>query len=311
MTAARLQVIKTYKLYINGGFPRSESGRTMAISHRGGEVIAHVAHASRKDLRDAVEAARSAQPRWAAMTPYNRGQILYRMAEMLESRRAEFVSILEATKGGRGTKARRHAGTKGSATLRGAMAGAPLEVDAAIDRLVCYAGWADKYAQVMGCQNPVAGPYYNFTVPEPTGIVGIVAPDKPALLGLVTLIAPPLCSGNAVVALASDASPLAGAVFAEVCATSDIPGGVINILTAQRAELIEHIANHREINAIGAANIGPAQAKLLELGAAENVKRVKSWEFRADDWYERAIVESPRMFEPFVEYKTIWHPSAV
>ena len=319
MTAARLQVAKTYKLYINGQFLRSESGRSIALKSHGGEVIAHIAHGSRKDLRDAVEAARNAQPQWSAMNASNRGQILYRMAEMLEGRREEFVDLLESTKGQGGnakrarpgTRARKHEGRKGGAGGRRSRLNADREFDAAIDRLVCFAGWADKFAQVLGCQNPVAGPYYNFTIPEPTGVVGVIAPDEPPLLGLVSLVAPAVCAANAAVAIASEAHPIPAAVFAEVCATSDVPPGVINILTSTRSELIQTMANHREINAIGAANIESSHVTALELGAAENVKRVKLWRFDVDDWYEPSLVESPRMIEPFVEFKTIWHPSAM
>ncbi len=207
----RLEVTKTYKLFIGGAFPRSESGRSIAVAGRDGSAAAHICHASRKDLRDAVEAARKAQPGWANATAYNRGQVLYRMAEMLEGKRAEFVALVEE-----GTKAPRHGGTKGkNGTKRTGQRPMPpgkkrtltaaAEVEAAIDRLVCFGGWADKYSQVLGCNNPVAGPYYNFTVPEPTGVVGVVAPDEPSLLGLVSLVAPVICSGNTVVALAASA----------------------------------------------------------------------------------------------------------
>ncbi|MCI0366397.1 MAG: aldehyde dehydrogenase family protein, partial [Phycisphaerales bacterium] len=177
--------------------------------------------------------------------------------------------------------------------------------------LVCFAGWADKYAQILGCQNAVAGPYYNFTVPEPTGVVGVVAPDEPALLGLISLMAPPMCAGNAIVAIASEANPLAAAVFPEVCATSDVPAGVINIITGQRDELVEHLANHREVNAVVAANVSKGHAAILKLGAGENVKRVSVWQRDTEAWYDAEMCESPYAIEPFVEFKTIWHPSAV
>lgn len=286
----RLAVTKTYKLYINGKFPRSESGRSTVVSDTHGEVLAHICRGSRKDLRDAVEAARAAQPRWAGATAYNRGQVLYRMAEMLEGKHQEFSTIIASTTGS-------------------GIASARKEVGASIDRLVCFAGWADKFAQVLGCHNPVAGPYYNFTVPEPTGVVGVVAPDEPALLGLVSLIAAPLCAGNAVVAIAGEKHPLPAAVLGEVCATSDVPPGVVNIVTARRDELIDHVAQHRDIDAINAANLSKQQATTLRLGAAQNIKRVHVERLGDDDWTDPAVCESPWSIEPFVEMKTIWHPS--
>lgn len=298
----RLEVTKTYKLYIGGKFPRTESGRSLKIENAKGEVFAHICHGSRKDLRDAVEAAAKAQPGWAGATPYNRGQILYRMAEMMEGKREEFAeAILETSKRQSTTSSKRLA-----ATRRGAL----LEVDTAIDRLVNFGGWADKYAQVLGCNNPVAGPHYNFTVPEPTGIVGVVAPDEPPLLGLISLLAPPLCAGNALVAIASDAHPLPAAILGEVCATSDVPPGVINIITSRRKELLEHLANHREVNAISAANLSKDQKKTLQLGAAENVKRVRVEKYDDEDWYDEDVCHSPWLIEPYVEMKTIWHPSS-
>lgn len=285
---ARLTVNKTYKLYIGGKFPRTESGRSLKVEDVNG--ITHICHGSRKDLRDAVEAARKAQTGWAAATAYNRGQVLYRMAEMLEGKRETFIDAVRPA----------HARKSGAAK----------EVEAAIDRLVCYGGWADKYAQVLGCNNPVAGPHYNFTVPEPTGVVGAVAPDEPPLLGLITLLAPPLCAGNAVVIIASDAHPLAAAVFGEVCATSDVPAGVVNIITGKRDELLEHLAQHRDVDAIHSANLSRAQTTTLRLGAAENVKRVHVRKFSDDQWHDAATCDSPWMIEPFVEMKTIWHPSS-
>jgi acyl-CoA reductase-like NAD-dependent aldehyde dehydrogenase len=309
MNTERINVTKTYKLYINGKFPRSESGRSLKIEGAGGEVIAHLCHASRKDMRDAVEVARAAQEAWAGRAAYNRGQILYRMAEMMEGKHGEFVEVLE------GTKARRNGGTKGKkktttkVSARGQSAAA--EIDACIDRLVCFAGWADKFAQVLGCHNPVAGPYYNFTVPEPSGVVAVVAPDEPALLGLVSLIAPAVCAGNTVVAIASERHPIAAAVFGEVCATSDVPPGVINIITGQRAELVEPIAQHRGIDAVLAANLPKSQATTLRLGAAENVKRVHVKKLTPAQWYDADATESPWTIEPLIEMKTIWHPSGV
>ena len=289
--AARLEVLKTYKLYIGGAFPRSESGRSLPVTDTRGRLLAHLCRGSRKDLRDAVLAARKAAGGWARRAAYNRGQILYRMAEMLEGKGEEFTGILAATSAGGRRRARR-------------------EVDAAVDRLVCFAGWADKYSQILGCNNPVAGPYYNFTVPEPSGVVGVVAPDEEALLGLVSLLAAPLCAGNSVVAIGSEASPLATAVFGEVCATSDVPSGVINLLTGYREELVPILASHRDIDAIHASGVSREQRRELELGAADNVKRVRVRELAAEDWYDERDCHSPYWIEPFVEMKTIWHPSA-
>lgn len=302
----RLDVTKTYKLFIGGGFPRSESGRALPIRGPKGAVLAHVSRASRKDLRDAVSAARQAQEGWASATPYLRAQILYRMAEMLEGKRDEFVRLIAAT-----------ALTSTRAT--GGKARAEREVGAAIDQLVCYSGWADKYAQVLGCNNPVAGPYYNFTTPEPTGVVGVIAPDSEPLLALVALLAPPLCAGNTIVALGSEAHPLATAVLGEVCATSDVPPGVVNLLTGSRAELVPHFASHRDLDALHAADLPPDQSAALRAGIAENLKRVTVREVGApgesnrkgggSGWYDEAETRSPWWIEPFVEFKTVWHPS--
>lgn len=285
----RLPVLKTYKLYIGGKFPRTESGRSVKIVGSDGSVVAHTCRASRKDLRNAVEAAASVQPKWAGANAYLRGQILYRMAEMVEGKRDELAGAISVASG------------VGEAE-------ALAEVDAAADRLVCFAGWADKFSQVLGCHNPVSGPYYNFSVPEATGVVGVVCPDASPLLGLVSLIGPALCAGNAVVVLASEANPVPACVFAEALATSDVPGGVVNVLTGFREELVEHFATHREIHAIAAAGIGAEQAAVLERGAAENLKRVHvrgEAEFGDDSAWE-----SPWAIEPFVDVKTIWHPAA-
>ena len=302
--AKRLEVIKTYKLYINGAFPRSESGRSIAIETARAQVIAHVSHGSRKDLRDAVEAAANAQSKWAAATAYNRGQVLYRMAEMLEGKRAEMIEALK------------HASKTAPRALNRQIVKSPnpeLELDSCIDRLVCFAGWADKYSQVLGCANPVAGPYYNFTIPEPTGVVGVLSPQReaPALLGLISLLAPPLCAGNAIVAIASDRAMIPASVFGEVCATSDVPAGVINIITAPQDELIDHVARHRNVNAISAANLTREAASALRSGIAENLKRVRIAERAMDEWFDVGPCESPWEIEPFVEMKTIWHPAAV
>jgi acyl-CoA reductase-like NAD-dependent aldehyde dehydrogenase len=290
--AERLDVQKTGKLFINGAFPRSESGRSVAVRDDRGGVIAHVSHASRKDLRNAVEAARAAQPGWSGRTAYNRGQILYRIAEMIEGRRGELAESLRAT---------------GAATP----AAARREVAATIDLLVCFAGWTDKYAQVLGCANPVAGPYHNFTTPEPSGVVAVIAPDVPALLGLVSQIAPPMCAGNTIVAITEVKHPLPAVLLGEVCATSDVPPGVVNILTSRRSELLEHIAQHRDINAISAADLSKKATTILRKGVAENLKRVHLPKLRGDGFFDREACESPWTIEPFVEMKTLWHPSAM
>jgi acyl-CoA reductase-like NAD-dependent aldehyde dehydrogenase len=261
---SRLPVKKTYKLYIGGAFPRSESGRTYPAEGQ------NVARASRKDLRDAVRAAREAFPKWAGMTAYNRGQVLYRVAEMMESRSAEFAELCSG-------------------------AG---EVERSIDRLVWYAGWSDKLAQVLGSSNPVAGPYFNFTVPEPTGVVGVLAPPEPALAGIVSRLAPAIVGGNAAVVVASEVHPLAAVELAEVLATSDIPGGVVNVLTGHRAELAPWLASHMDVNALDLAG-ADGDAPELETLAAENVKRVVKG---APD------SQSPWDIAAFLELKTVWHP---
>jgi acyl-CoA reductase-like NAD-dependent aldehyde dehydrogenase len=260
----RLPVRKTYKLFIGGAFPRSESGRTYLAQEQ------NVARASRKDLRDSVRAAREAFPKWAGMTAYNRGQVLYRLAEMLEARRGDLAALCDG----------------------------PAEVDAAIDRVVWYAGWADKLAQVIGSANPVSGPYFNFTIPEPTGVVGLLAPEEPALAGLVSRLAPALVGGNAVVAVASERSPLAAIELAEAVATSDVPGGVVNILTGHKAELAPWLASHMDVNAIDLAG-ADGQAADLERAAAENVKRIVRGS---------AETQSPWDIAAFLELKTVWHP---
>jgi acyl-CoA reductase-like NAD-dependent aldehyde dehydrogenase len=264
---SRLPVRKTYKLFIGGDFPRSESGRTYEAQGQ------NVARASRKDVRDAVRAARSAFPKWKGMTAYNRGQILYRIAEMMEARSGEFAEF-----------------SSGRA-----------EVEAAVDRWVWYAGWADKYAQVLGTSNPVAAPYFNFTIPEPTGVVGIVAPPEPSLDGLVARLAPVIVGGNAAVVLASETSPLAAIELAEALATSDVPGGIVNILTGHRSELAPWLAGHMDVNAIDLAG-ADGEAPELERLAADNVKRV----IRG-----RADRQSPYEIAAFLELKTVWHPVGV
>ncbi len=288
----RLDVTKTWKLFINGGFPRSESGRSMPVRDAEDATIAHVCRASRKDLRDAVEAARKAQSGWANRSAYNRGQIMYRMAEMLEGKREEFADSIRETTGITTAEAR-------------------IEVDTSIDRLVCFAGWCDKFQQVLGCANPVASSHYNFTVPSPTGVVAEISPNEPPLLALVSLLAPAMAAGNTVVALGSEKYPLPTAMLGEVLATSDVPAGVVNLLTGKRSELIEHVSQHREVNAINAAGLTAAHRRILQLGSADNLKRVHHAKRAMDDWFDSDACESPWEIEPFVEMKTIWHPSAV
>lgn len=296
----RLEVTKTYKLFIDGKFPRSESGRTLVVADRragaGAGVFAHTCRASRKDLRDAVVAARKAQPGWRGATAYLRGQILYRIAEMMEGKRAELAEAIAVTR----------APSKGKAR---SLPSPDAEVTAAIDRLVGYAGWADKYQQVLGCNNPVAGPYYNFTVPEPTGVFAIIAPDEPSLLGLISLLAPAICPGNTIVALASETNPIPAAILAEVIATSDVHAGVVNILTGQRDELASVITEHRDIDGVLAADVGEAHHRTLREGAAENLKRVRILD--EVDWFDSKACQSPWWIEPLVDMKTMWHPSAV
>ena len=263
----RLPVRKTYKLFVGGAFPRSESGRTYEAEGQ------NVARGSRKDVRDAVRAARAALPKWAGMTAYNRGQVLYRLAEMMEARHAEL--------------AERCSGED--------------EVARATDRVVWYAGWADKLAQVIGSSNPVAGPYFNFTVPEPTGVVAVLAPEEPALLGLVSRLLPPLVGGNAVVVAASESRPLAAVELAEAVATADVPGGVVNILTGLKGELAPVMASHMDVNALDLAGADRDVAE-LERAAAENVKRVV---------VGRADGQSVWEVAPFLELKTVWHPIGV
>ncbi|HKF33108.1 MAG TPA: aldehyde dehydrogenase family protein [Jatrophihabitantaceae bacterium] len=282
MTFERLRVRKTYKLYIGGAFPRSESGRSYPVTARDGTVLAHAAQASRKDVRDAVVAARKAFAGWSRATAYNRGQVLYRVAEMLDGRREQFAAEVAAT------------------------GDDPSTVDTAIDRWVWYAGWADKYAQVAGASNPVAGPYFNFSLPEPTGVVGVFAPQESSLLGLVSVIAPVIVTGNAAVVVASDERPLPAISLAEVLATSDLPGGVLNILTGRVAELAPWLASHRDVNALDLTGVAADARPSLQQAAADNVKRV--YLPRHDDW---AADPGTRRLAAFVETKTVWHPIGV
>lgn len=310
----RLGVTKTYKLFVGGAFPRSESGRSIAVSGRDGGVFAQVSHASRKDLRDAVEVAKAAQVKWAAIAPYTRGQILYRLAEMMEGKSDELREAIDAVgpakSAARGVaKGKSKAASKVGSAKAGASLSAGDEVARAIDTVVHHAGWADKIAQVMGTSNPVAGPYYNFTVPEAVGVVAAVAPDAPVLLGLVAVIAPAIATGSAVIALASQANPIPACVLAEACATSDLPGGVVNILTGTRDELAGQIALHREIDAAVGVGLSAKEAAALRAGAAENLKRVAIRD--GVEWAVEGATHGAAWLEPTIEFKTIWHPSAV
>ncbi|TNY35634.1 aldehyde dehydrogenase family protein [Thermomonospora catenispora] len=281
----RLAVRKTYKLFIGGAFPRSESGRSYVVHDAKGAFWANASQASRKDARDAVSAARKAFGGWSGRTPYNRGQILYRIAEMLEGRRGQFIEELRTAGAGK--------------------AAATAEVDAAIDRWVWYAGWADKLGAVVGSANPVAGPFFNFSTPEPTGVVAVIAPDSP-LLGLVSVIAPVIVTGNTCVVVASEPAPLTAITLAEVLATSDLPGGVVNILTGRRAELAPWLAAHMDVNAVDLTGAPADLVPSLEEAAAGNLKRVLRPE--GEDW--TADPGLGRM-TAFVETKTVWHPVGV
>jgi len=279
----RLPIIKTYKLAIGGKFPRTESGRTTEVHDASQNLVAHVCHGSRKDLRNAIEVASKAQGGWANSTAYLRGQILYRLAEMMEGKRLELAGAIGE--------------------------GGEREVDAAIDRVIHFAGWTDKYAQVMGGTNPVAGPYHNFTIPFAMGVVGVIAPDSPSLLGLISLVAPVIASGNACVVLASETNPVPAMILGEAFATSDLPGGVVNLISGFRDELMEHFSSHRELIAIHAAGVTSEHRAMLRLGAADNLKRVT---VRDDvDFFNDESCEGPDWMDPFIEFKTIWHPSAV
>ncbi len=289
----RLDVRKTYKLYIGGRFPRTESGRSYLVCDDKGRPWANACRASRKDVRDAVQAARKAFPGWSGATAYNRGQVLYRVAEMLEGRSEQFVDQVARAEG---------------ATRRAAAEA----VDKAVDRWVWYAGWADKLAQVFGAANPVAGPYFNFSVPEPTGVVGVVAPAGSALLGLVSRLAPVIVSGNTAVVVASETRPLPAVTLAEVLATSDLPGGVVNLLTGFAAELAGPLAAHMDVDALDLAGLDLALYREAELAAAENVKRVvPPVKLSARDWLSDTRGQDPYWIAAFLEIKTVWHPVGV
>ena len=282
--AGRVAVRKTYKLYLGGAFPRSESGRSYVVTDYAGGFLANAALASRKDARDAVVAARKAFGGWSGATAYNRGQVLYRVAEVLEGRRSQFATEVRLATGA-------------------SPAQAEAEVDAAIDRWVWYAGWADKIAQVRGAANPVAGPYFNFSVPEPCGVVAVLAPQESVLLGLVSVIAPVIVSGNTCIVVASSRSPLPAVTLGEVLATSDVPGGVVNILTGQVAEIAPWLASHMDVNAIDVTGAPGALADDMAVAAADNLKRVVR--LPASDWAAEPGMER---IVSYLETKTVWHP---
>jgi acyl-CoA reductase-like NAD-dependent aldehyde dehydrogenase len=282
----RLGVRKTYKLFIDGEFPRTESGRSYLVHGARGELLANACRGTRKDIRDAVRAARKAQPEWAAKSAFNRSQVLYRIAELMEGRRDQFVAEVMTAEGVGKQRARRL-------------------VDAAIDRWVWYAGWADKFPQILGNVNPVAGSYFNFSIPEPTGVVGIIAAEDSALLGLVSRLAPVIVSGNAAVVIASQTRPLPAITLSEVIATSDVPGGVVNVLTGLTKELVPWLAGHMDVNAIDVTGVPDEFLTAVERLAAENVKRVhrapSGDPFNAD-------AQSPYEITALMEFKTVWHP---
>ena len=294
--ADRIDVRKTYKLYIGGAFPRSESGRSYVVRAADDTPLANACRASRKVLRDAVRAARKAFDGWADKSAMNRGQVLYRVAELMEGRREQFAAEVEAAEG-----------------LRPAAAHA--SVDRAIDRWVWYAGWADKISQVLGSANPVAAPYFNFTIPEPTGVVGIVAPETSSLLGLVSRLAPPLVAGNAVVVLASETRPLPAVTLSEVLATSDVPGGVVNLLTGLKTELVPVLAAHVDVDSLDVWGVPPDLRTEVELLASEDIKRIARRPAGVTDakfdWLDDRAAERPEWIASWLEMKTVWHPMGV
>ncbi|MGZ4599675.1 MAG: aldehyde dehydrogenase family protein [Oryzihumus sp.] len=293
----RVEIRKTYKLYVGGAFPRSESGRTYEVTDTRGRFLANAAMGSRKDARDAVVAARGAFAKWAGATAYNRGQVLYRVAELMEGRRAQFVAEVAAAEGVTAAKAE---------TL----------VSQAIDRWVWYAGWPDKLAQVLGGLNPVAGPYFDISAPEPTGVVAALAPQKSSLLGLVSVLAPIVVSGNTAVVLASEDRPLPAITLSEVLATSDVPGGVINLITGRTAEVAPWLASHMDVNAIDLAGAAGAEGLAwgdLELAATDNLKRVVRPAGTGESAVEPDWTVTPDLsrMRAYLETKTVWHPKGV
>jgi acyl-CoA reductase-like NAD-dependent aldehyde dehydrogenase len=295
-TADRLPVLKTYKLYIGGQFPRTESGRSYLVSSADGDPLANACRASRKDLRDAVRVARAASGPWAARTAMNRGQILYRVAELMEGRFDQFTNEVAIAEGIDAKQAREVVGR-------------------AIDRWVWYAGWSDKIAQVLGSSNPVGAPYFNFTIPEPTGVIGVVAPERSSLLGLVSRLAPVLAGGNVAVVLASESRPLPVITLSEVLATSDVPGGVVNILTGHRSELVPVLAAHVDVDGVDGWGIPDDLRVAAEEAAADSVKRLsrrpKGVSDARFDWLDDRASERPEWIAAFLEMKTVWHPIGV
>jgi acyl-CoA reductase-like NAD-dependent aldehyde dehydrogenase len=292
---ARIPVRKTYKLYVGGQFPRSESGRSYVVRAPGGTPLANAVRSSKKDVRDAVRLARGAAADWAGKTAMNRGQVLYRVAELMEGRRAQFVNEVGANEGI-------------------AQASAEALVDRSIDRWVWYAGWADKLTQLLGTVNPVGASYFNFTIPEATGVVGIVAPESSSLLGLVSRLAPAVVGGNAVVLLASESRPLPAITLAEVLATSDVPPGVINILTGLRSETVPILAGHMDVNALETWGVPREMREQVEISAMESVKRISRAPREAEDrfdWLDDGRAQRPEWIARFLEMKTVWHPIGV
>jgi acyl-CoA reductase-like NAD-dependent aldehyde dehydrogenase len=293
--AARIPVRKTYKLYVGGQFPRSESGRSYVVRTPDGTPLANAVRSSRKDVRDAIRTARGAFPGWAAKTAMNRGQILYRVAELMEGRRAQFIQEVAAAEG---------IGEERAAEV----------VDRSIDRWVWYAGWADKISQLLGTVNPVGASYFNFTIPEATGVVGVVAPEGSSLLGLVSRLAPAVVSGNSVVALASESRPLPGVTLGEVLATSDVPAGVVNILTGLRRELVPVVAGHMDVNALDTWGVPTEMRAEVEQQSMENVKRLARpprGDISRFDWLDDRRAQRPEWIAAFLEMKTVWHPIGV
>ena len=295
-TTDRLPVLKTYKLYIGGQFPRTESGRSYLVRSADGDALANACRASRKDLRDAVRVARAASGPWAARTAMNRGQILYRVAELMEGRFDQFTNEVAVAEGLDAKEARAVVGR-------------------AIDRWVWYAGWSDKIAQVLGSSNPVGAPYFNFTIPEPTGVIGVVAPERSSLLGLVSRLAPVLAGGNVAVVLASETRPLPVVTLTEVLATSDVPGGVVNVLTGHRSELVPVLAAHVDVDGVDGWGIPDDLRVAAEEAAADSVKRLsrrpKGVSDARFDWLDDRATERPEWIAAFLEMKTVWHPIGV
>ena len=293
---SRVEVRKTYKLYIGGQFPRSESGRSYVVTAADGTPLANAVRSSRKDLRDAVRAARGAFTGWSERTAMNRGQVLYRVAELMEGRRDQFAAEVGQAEGLRDDRARD-------------------VVNRSIDRWVWYAGWADKIAQVLGSSNPVAGDFFNFTIPEATGVVGVVAPESSSLLGLVSRLAPPLVEGNAVVVLTSESRPLPAITLTEVLATSDVPAGVVNVLTGRKRELVPVLAAHVDVDALDTWGVPDDLRQDVELAAAESVMRIARRPAGVTDarfdWLDDRASERPEWIAAYLEMKTVWHPIGV